>query len=311
MKKLGIYLGLAVLGLSLTACASQEEVKEDISIICPSGTPALALANYKVANEDVNFEIVEGSDALVAAFGNKSHDVIVAPVNLGAKFYNTNENYVLAKTFVWGNLFLASKADITSFNDLDGKKLVVFGQNSTPDIITKILLKENNLEGKVTIEYVGAVSDANPLLVSGKAEYIITAEPAISKIKDAKGIKTWDLQAEYSKVAGTNSYPQAGIFVKKELKDNKQIKGVVDSLVESVNTTLTDKENSAKNAVSISKSFETLGEEALVKAIPNCHFNILGKDDEKNAVNKYLQYLLDLGFGKQVGEKLPGEEFYL
>ena len=95
MKKLGIYLGLAVLGLSLTACASQEEVKEDISIICPSGTPALALANYKVANEDVNFEIVEGSDALVAAFGNKSHDVIVAPVNLGAKFYNTNENYVL------------------------------------------------------------------------------------------------------------------------------------------------------------------------------------------------------------------------
>lgn len=288
---------------------TEEEIKQDVSIIVPAGTPALGLANYKVAHSEAKFDITNGSDELIAAFGTKSHDVVVAPVNLGAKFFNTNGNYVLAKTFVWGNLFLASKSDLTSFDDIDGKKLVVFGKNSTPDIITKILIQEKGLN--VEIEYVDAVADANPLLVSGKADYIITAEPAISKIKDANGIKTIDLQEEYAKLTNTNSYPQAGIFVKKEDKDDKKIKAVVDALVESVNETKNNPEKSAENAVSIHKSFETLGKAALVKAIPNCHFNILNKEDEKKAVEKYLQYLLDLGFGKQVGDKLPSEEFYL
>ena len=311
MKKIGFILGAAVLGLFLAACNNNtnEEELTSLSIICPSGTPSLALANYKVAHEDVKFEIVEGSDPLVAAFGSKSHEIIVAPVNLGAKFYNTNENYVLAKTFVWGNLFLASKSDLTSFDDVDGKKLVVFSQGSTPDIITQILIKENNLN--VELDYVSNVKEANTALVSGKADYVITAEPAISKIKDAQGIKTVDLQAEYAKVTGTSSYPQAGIFVKKDVKDDKLVKDTVNQLLDSVTNTVSNPDSSADNAVLVSETFKTLGKETLVKAIPNSHYQLLDKNDEKTAVNKYLQYLLDLGFAKQVGDKLPGEEFYL
>ena len=47
----------------------------------------------------------------------------------------------------------------------------------------------------------------------------------------------------------------------------------------------------------------------LIKAIPNCHYMIL--ENEKSAVNKYLQLLIDLGLGAQVGGKLPDEEFFL
>lgn len=310
MNKKLLIVGLALAStFAIASCNKEQTPEEPLTIVAPSGTPSLALANFKVENSDVEFEIVEGSDPLIAAFGTKSHDIIVAPVNLGAKFYNTNENYVLAKTFVWGNLFLASKAELTSFDDINNKKLVVFGKNSTPDIITKILIQEKHLN--VEIEYVDAVADANPLLLTDKADYIITAEPAISKIKDAKGIHTIDLQEEYSKVAGTNSYPQAGIFVKKDAKSDKRVLNTVDALVASVNKTKESPESSADNAITISKTFETLGKETLVKAIPNCHYNILNKEDEKKAVNKYLQFLLDLGFAKQVGEKLPGEEFYL
>ena len=127
MKRIGILFGLAAIGL-LASCGNEAntttEKKDEtttvvptttvdetpVSIICPSGTPALGLANYYDSVKGASFEIVNGADPLVAAFGTKSHDLIVAPVNLGAKFYNTNENYVLAKTFVWGNLFLASKS---------------------------------------------------------------------------------------------------------------------------------------------------------------------------------------------------------
>ena len=313
MKKLGLLLTTAVLGLSLAACsnANKNTSTEEVKIIAPTGTPGLALANFKVENTDVSFDIAtQGASELQAAFLAKSHNIIVAPINLGANVYNKTGDYVLAKTFVWGNLFLASKSELTSFDDINGKKLIVFGKDSTPDIITKILIQEKNLN--VDIEYVNAVSDANPLLIKGKAEYIITAEPAISKIKDANGINVIDLQSVYGELTGTSSYPQAGIFVKKSVKKDKNIKDTVNALIESVKSTIENPEAAATNAVTIDNTFKDLGAAVLTKAIPNCHYNILdNKKDEKTAVEKYLQYMIDLGLGAQIGDKLPDEGFYL
>ena len=312
MKKIGLLFGVAALGL-VASCSNNETTKDEntepVSIICPEGTPSLGLANYYGSVNGAKFDIVNGSEQLIAAFGTKTHDIIVAPVNLGAKFYTTNENYVLAKTFVWGNLFLASKSDFTKFEDLDNKTLVVFGKNSTPDIITKLIIQEKNLN--ITVEYVDAVADANALLVSGKADYIVTAEPAISKIKDAQGIKVLDLQDEYSKVTGKSSYPQAGIFIKKEDKENKNVLKTVDALINSVKDTVKNPEATAEKAVSMSASFEKLGSATLVKAIPNCHYAILDKNDEKAAVVEFLQNMIDLGFSAQVGGKIPSDEFFL
>lgn len=312
MRKLGLLVTAVALGLSLAACGkSNNTTTEEVKIIAPTGTPALGLANFKVDNADVDFEVTSaGASALQAAFLAKEHNIIVAPINLGANIYNKTGDYVLAKTFVWGNLFLASKSELTSFNDIDGKKLVVFGQGQTPDIITKILIQEKNLN--VEIEYVDAVSNANPLLVQNKAEYIITAEPAISKIKDAQGIHVIDLQDVYGELTGTNSYPQAGIFVKKTVKNSKNIKQAVNKLLESVKDTISNPETAARNAVTIDDSFSDLGESVLTKAIPNCHFNVLdNKVDEKTAVEKYFQYLIELGLKAQIGDKLPDEGFYL
>jgi hypothetical protein len=56
-------------------------------------------------------------------------------------------------------------------------------------------------------------------------------------------------------------------------------------------------------------SFATLGVDTLTKAIPYCHYEI--KDSDKTAVLYYLQTMKDLGFGKQMGEELPDDEFFL
>ena len=186
----------------------------------------------------------------------------------------------------------------------------MFGQNSTPDIIVKAILSSKT-DLNVEIEYVSDVATANSLLVAGTAEYIVTAEPSISKIKDAKGFKTLDLQQEYAAISGTSSYPQAGIFVLKAKKNSKAITKLVENLVASVNKANEDKENTAKKAVELNETFQTLGEQALVKAIPNCHFAILEKDKEMAAVKTYLEKMISLGFSKQVGDKVPDDEFFL
>ena len=98
MKK---YILLLILSLILlTSCVNNKQ--EEVTVIAPSGTPSLALSHYFSTHDFLTkYEIVAGSDPLVSSFNNKTHDIIVAPVNLGAKLYKVNGNYVHYKTFVW------------------------------------------------------------------------------------------------------------------------------------------------------------------------------------------------------------------
>ena len=309
MKKIVLSLFIFVLALVVTSCTitNDDGVKDELSIIMPTGTPALALSEFAMTNDYVKAEVVAGSDPLVAAFTSKSHDVIVAPVNLGAKMYSVYQEYVLYKTFVWGNLYLASKGELNSFKDLDGKNVVAFGKNSTPDIVMQALLKYHS-DINVTVEYVSDVSEANTLLASGKAEIVVTAEPAISKLKSKFNLSIIDLQDEWAKMTGNESYPQAGIFVRKSITGKKYIKDALNDMKEAVINANLNPTNCANHAVKLHTSFETLGVETLVSAIPNCHYQILESD--KEAVNYYLQMMIDLGFSKQMGGSLPVDEFY-
>ena len=312
MKKLLLTLLVLLSLFTFVACKkeNEEEQLEKISVIMPTGTPALALANYTKEARDkdeADVSLVAGADLLKSAFINKDKDIIVAPVNLGAMMYNNYESYVLYKTYVWGNLYLASKSKLDSLSDLNEKTLVVFGQNSTPDIVVKAIL-QSYTELNVTIEYVDDVATANTMLSTGKAEYIVSAEPALTKIKAKLGLNVIDLQDEWKKISGSESYPQAGIFVLKDKLENKSVKNALNKMVASVNGAISNPSECAKNAVSIHESFATLTEEVLVASIPNCHFKVM--EDEKEAVKFYLQKMIDLGFGKQVGGKVPSEGFF-
>lgn len=309
MRKIILSLFIFMLGLVVTSCSVTfvDGEQKEVSVIMPTGTPALALAEFAMTNDYVKAEVVAGSDPLVAAFTSKSHDVIVAPVNLGAKMYSVYQEYVLYKTFVWGNLYLASKGELNSFEDLDGKKVVAFGKNSTPDIVMQALLKYHS-DINVTVEYVSDVSEANTLLASGKAEIIVTAEPSISKLKSKLNLSVLDLQEEWAKMTGNESYPQAGIFVKKSVMNKKYVKDALNDMKEAVINANANPSNCAEHAVGLHASFESLGKEVLTNAIPNCHYQILESD--KEAVNYYLQMMIDLGFSKQMGGSLPVDEFY-
>ena len=309
MKKIFLSFAILLLGFVMASCTitNGEGYTDKLTMIMPTGTPALALAEFAMTEENVKAEVVAGSDPLVAAFTSKSHDVIVAPVNLGAKMYSVYQEYVLYKTFVWGNLYLASKNQINSFKDLDGKTVVAFGKNSTPDIVMQALLKYHS-DINVNVEYVSDVSEANTLLASGKAEIIVTAEPSISKLKSKLNLSVLDLQEEWAKMTGNESYPQAGIFVRKSITGKKYIKDALNKMKATILNANLNPSVCAEYAVELHSSFATLGKEVLVNAIPNCHYQII--ENEKEAVDYYLQMMIDLGFEKQMGGSLPVDEFY-
>ena len=283
---------------------SSEEIKESFKAIMPYGTPSLGLSTF-IKDNQADCEIVNGSDPLVAALKNASYDIVVAPVNLGAKFYNTNATYKLFETFVWGNTYIASLEQLTTFQDLDGVKVTGFGANSTPDIVLRSLETYYNID--IDIEYVDDVSTANTQLLAGKSKVIVSAEPALSKIKTKKTVYTIDLQEEWNKAFGVKSYPQAGIFVHKD-KANSLTK-TLTSMKNSVLATISNPSESAKAACEVNEAFATLGEEVLTSSIPNCHYGF--SDNQKEAVEAYFNQMNSLGLSAGYGGNLPDENFYL
>lgn len=292
--------------LFITGCIDDSSKK--VSVIVPTGTPSLGIANVLNDKTLVDANIVSGSDPLIAAFTNANYDVVVAPVNLGAKLYNANENfsYILYKTIVWGNYYLVSNEEIATLESLEGKTVLVFGKNSTPDVVLRTLISAKNIN--VNLEYVDDVATANSYLLSGKADIIVSAEPSLTKMSANKNFYTLDLQKQWQQLTGSYSLPQAGIFIKKDSKDEKYLKTVLDKMIESVQMAQTKPNVLIASAVSVDENLAKIGEETLQKAIGNCNLRV--EETDKEAIEFYFSQVIQLGIGATVGGKLPDEAFY-
>lgn len=288
--------------------SSESEEKNEISLIAPSGSPLLAISSYLYENKNVKYEVSNGSDPLVSAFSTSSHDIIVAPINLGLNFYNKTSKYVLFETIVWGNLYVVSRNPIENLKDLNNKTLTIFGTNQTPDILMKTFSNEYNLT--YDVNRVDSVENANSLFLAKQTDYIISAEPSLSKVKekcDTNNEKLYiiDLQEEWKKMTQKSSYPQAGVFVKKDkVNDLKDELNKIKSNINSINDDLDYQVSCAMET-----PLKSLGENIIKSALPNCHIGI--DANQKEAIKYYFEKLSDLGLEKTFGEKLPDEAFYI
>ena len=301
-----IYM-LGVVSIAMTGCSTKKQ-----TLIVPTGTPSLGAATFLKENKNkIEANIVAGAEQLGPAFASKSYDIIIAPVTLGAKMYNANQNYICYKTVVWGNFYFASTKEITSLSDLAGKSITFFGENTTPSIIASAVLKSNNLFDSVEITYVNDVSTANEYLMNNdiNCDYILTAEPSLSILKSKNTIYSIDLQEEWNKITSVGSYPQAAIFANKDLLDDEKYVKTLDSLVASYqNATEEKKTDVATAAIEIDPNFSSFKPNLLANALPNCHFGI--NEDEKEAMEFYFNKLIEMNYGAQIGAKLPDEGFY-
>ena len=177
-----------VLFIAFTLSGCKEEPKQvDLKVMVPLGSPALAQTHMESAMPSIGefvtyeVEVVSGADPLVAAFGSGSHDIIFAPTNLGAKLYKTGVDYKFYATVVTGNLFLATGTDGTfDLASLEGKEILAFGQNATPDIILQTILADQEYTVAPTITYVDSAGSANAALVADPTLIVLLAEPVYS-----------------------------------------------------------------------------------------------------------------------------------
>lgn len=243
-KKLTAVMLLVALVLSiglLTACNKDDNKGNGndvtLTFAAPEGTPALAIArlitdNKSISGKNVNYKIVNPSNIAKEMQAGLS-DLVIMPVNAGATLINKGADYKLVSVAVDGSLYLVGKnideaAKTLTINDIKGKKIACIGQQGVPGLVFRYILKMNNIEvveekekltsENVFVQYVADGNLAKKAVDNGSVDYAVVGEPAATTFKIKFGFNAqMDLQAEYKKVSGKETYPQAGIFVKSSL----------------------------------------------------------------------------------------------
>lgn len=245
-KKLTAVMLLVALVLSiglLTACNKDDNKGNGndvtLTFAAPEGTPALAIArlitdNKSISGKNVNYKIVNPSNIAKEMQAGLS-DLVIMPVNAGATLINKGADYKLVSVAVDGSLYLVGKSDTATtatttltIDDIKGKKIACIGQQGVPGLVFRYILKENNLtivddvknlnDTSVYVQYAGDGLQAKTAVENKSVDYAVVGEPAATTFKIKFGFNAqMDLQAEYKKVSGKETYPQAGIFVKSSL----------------------------------------------------------------------------------------------
>lgn len=244
-KKLTAVMLLVALVLSiglLTACNKDDNKGNGndvtLTFAAPEGTPALAIArlitdNKSISGKNVNYKIVNPSNIAKEMQAGLS-DLVIMPVNAGATLINKGADYKLVSVAVDGSLYLVGKSETATtltIDDIKGKKIACIGQQGVPGLVFRYILKENNInivdspenvsENSVYVQYAGDGLQAKTAVENKSVDYAVVGEPAATTFKMKFGFNAqMDLQAEYKKVSGKETYPQAGIFVTSSLSSD-------------------------------------------------------------------------------------------
>lgn len=273
MKKLLTILLTLLMLISLAACSlksQEEETVEEVSldlstlkIVTPVGAPSVAFYNY---SDNANFE-TNGTPANIIAMmaDENGPDVVVIDTVGGLNAIAKGADYKLDAILTFGNFFIASTGnDENDTMDVDDK-IVLFGQNQTPDFVFHYIYGD---EYNDSITWVNAAGDAAACLQTGKdqeggaVDYVFLAQPALfASLKKNENAKVYaNIQELYSAKSGMEMI-QAGLFVRNTLNDatvnafNESLKADIEAALADASVVATgfnkisDEEVSAKYGV--------------------------------------------------------------
>lgn len=299
MKKFLSMILAAMMLLSLTACAEVPVMK----VASPAGAPGLALATLAVQNPE-NYTFV-AAETISAEFASAQADFIVAPINAGAKLFKMGKStYQLAAVVSWGNLFFASQKEGFKVEDMNGAKVVLFGENTINASVVRYALEKNGIV-PAEIEYLGSAANTQALLLSDAEAIVVTAEPALtaSKMKNDK-ITAYAVNDLYKTATGFEGYTQAGLFVKAETAANQP--EAVEAFLKLVEEACLANAENIPAVAEAAVALELLPNvKVATNAIPGCAVKYVNAWEAKEQVEQTAN--VDL---TQFGGAVPADAFY-
>lgn len=286
----------------------------------PSVTLAHAVASGGFSNlaGNATFKAWRNPDELRAGLTSGDISLSVVPVQAAANLYNRGFPIKLANVMTNGLLYIISEAaEIKTMGDLKGRSIAVPFRGDTPEIIFGQLLDHQALDTKsdVAITYVGSPIEAMQLLLAGKVEAALTAEPATTagiikaKKADRAIARAINIQTAWGEMTGAAPVlPQAGLAVTKDFLDQngEMLADILQTLAAATGEVNADPQKAAASAT------EALGLPAplLAASVPNCNLVARPASEARSDIERMLAAMAGSDLAK-IGGKLPDDGFYL
>lgn len=314
MKKVMLVL-LVILCISFCAVGCVQIQSEDVKIYLPDGAPALSLAymmeNYTELNgRSIDYTVVP-SNTIASYVANGTADMAIVPTNAAVTLFNAGKDISLVSVNTFGNLYMVSKTEIGSLDELNGKVVAVIGQAQTPDLVLRSVLEASEIEvvegdtateGKVTILYADDGGAAIGYLVAGKAEVALLGEPAVTNAMNKTGATiVIDLQEEWRKATGYDGFPQASLIASNSL--NRSFIEAFLSALEKGNGYVVDNNERAVELIALNMlegtepSIKTLSKNTALR----CNVGMMRAEVAQASIERYIEVL---------GLEIKGEGFY-
>lgn len=329
-KKLSLFLVMILSVLTFIGCgnnkAAQNETKKEvtetkeINFVAPDGLPAIAVAKLIKekpeikAGYNVNYTVEKNSESLSTSVMKGEPDIAVVPSNLAAIAFNKNKQYMIAGTVGFGSFYIGSTNENQTVDSLKGKEVYNIGKGLTPDIIARTILKDKGIDvdKDINFSYVDGVNELAPIILSGKTQYAVIPEPALSTVqmKNDKFKVILDLNEEWKKINNSKfGYPQSTIIVKKDLYENNKefVKAFLDKVKEGTEWAYTDKETLGAYCEEIGISAK---KPIIVKALDKSNIKYV---DIKDSLKEYKTYFEKLNQfdPKTIGGSIPNDEIFM
>lgn len=246
------YLSL-ILVAALAGCNQEQNPhlrKVDLSILAPTGAPAVAM--YQFANGLTT--VTSPQDELMPKFHTDEYDIIVAPAQGGlTKITKLSCQYKMAAVVTFGNFALV-KVNQNDETPSAGDKVLFFQENDIPGKTFKYLYGDLGLTTY-------AVANANQTVLSlntgthkvsetetVQLDYVFSADPMITNIGKANQVYERASDAFTRKTEGKKII-QAAVFVNNNAPKTK-VNKLLDLLESDINTAVSNPKK-LKNTINL------------------------------------------------------------
>ena len=279
-----------------------------ITVLVPKSPPTIPVIRAVQSSVDVDIEYYTSVNTQVIPKIIKNEDYIyLIPTNLAAKLSLKGNDIKLLSVLSTGLLSVVGTEEIGKIGGLDGKKLYIGAQGSSPDVISRYIFSRHKIQPNIVYR---SSEEIYKLAVSKKLEFAVLPEPlaTMALLKNSSLKRLFVLKEEWRKVNGVDSIPQVGLFASQSFieKEKPQIEKLLRGLERAVVWTNENPYNAAR--LGIEKMNLNFEPNALSISIPYMNLVYLDTKNSKEDLIKYFKALIEME--KNVLNELPREEFY-
>lgn len=310
-------------GAALIARPHVARAAAPLTLWGPPAAPSIVLGQavasdaLKRIDPTVTFKTWRTPDEMRAGLSSGTMQAVIVPSNVAANLYNRGLGVYLLNIMTRGLLYVVAGADITRIEDLAGKTLAVPFRNDMPDFIMRRLLAKAGLKPgtNLRVDYAGTPPEAMQMLVAGRVDAALLAEPAVSaailraKVSLKNFTRAIDCQKEWAKIIGGDGFiPQAGLAVTRSFVEKvgpEGLKTVQRALQEAVDFVL---EHPVRAALPVATELGLMSP-IIAQAIPYSNLAALPASSVRPALESFFSVLAE-DDPRIIGGKLPDDAFY-